>query len=454
VADVHLGAPESVDQSGIAVGLLAGSSSVPLEATDSQASQRQPQRHRATAALVALWALAVLVTAALVDQRYRGAVSGSTGADFLIYLHAAHLVVAGHNPYQGSGAFLYPPTLALLLAPFLHAAPFHVFRAWTVLELAALLLGIGTFVALEASKLRAWMQPVLFILCAVTALHFWPLTVGLFLGQADAFVFAALMLSAWAASRDRPTARGVLIGVAGLLKTWPAAAVVSLCQKNNERRLRAAAAFVVTILIAPVLAVVVGGRSGLIDFVKSVISARSQHLVSDSVWGAPSLLFSKSGLAHPVVVSAPLQVLSTAALLICVVGLLVVALRTSGDKVMCTWNVTFCIVLLLPVSHLAYTLYGLPLLWLWVSRILKSKRLTWQQLLVPAVLFIWWVVQAKAWPDSGSSSAIGAIHYCVVFCANLVACSASVIGARFGQLTAQNDTEWSDSSQVTVAQSS
>jgi hypothetical protein len=97
---------------------------------------------------------------------------------------------------------------------------------------------------------------------------------------------------------------------------------------------------------------------------------------------------------------------------------------------MCTWNVTFCIVLLLPISHLAYTLYCLPVLWLWTSRILERRHLTWQQFLVPGVLIVWWLVQTKAWPDSGSSSSISAAKYCVVFGANLVACSASVIGAR------------------------
>ena len=146
------------------------------------------------------------------------------------------------------------------------------------------------------------------------------------------------------------------------------------------------------------------------------------------------MLFSNSGLAHPVIVSAPLQVMCTAALLIWVVGLLAVTLRTSGDRVMCTWNVTFCIVLLLPVSHLAYTLYCLPVLWLWASRILEGERHSWKQFLVPAVLFVWWIVQTKSWPDSGSSSEIGAAHYCIVFVANFVACSASVIGARFPEL--------------------
>jgi hypothetical protein len=388
-----------------------------------------------------LWVLAAAVTAVLIHQRYRAAVSGSIGSDFLIYLRAAHLVATGHSPYQSNGAFVYPPTLALLLAPFTHQPPIRVFRAWTLLELAALIVGVSAFVAMQAPKLRSWLLPILFIICVVTVFHFWPLTLGLFLGQADAFVFSALMLSTWAATQDWPATRGVFIGLAGLLKTWPAAVILSLGQRGTKRRLRAVAAFVVTALVAPILALAFGGGSGLVDFVKSVVSARSQHLVSDSVWGAPSLLFSNSGLARPVIVSVPMQVVVTAVLLIWVVGLLVVALRTSGDKVMCTWNVTFCIVLLLPVSHLAYTLYCLPVLWVWVSYVMESKRLTWHQLLVPVFLFLWWIVQTKAWPDSGSSAAISSIHYCVVFTANLIACTVSVLGARFMLLSGPRQSE-------------
>jgi hypothetical protein len=207
--------------------------------------------------------------------------------------------------------------------------------------------------------------------------------------------------------------------------------VLVLWQRGTERRLRAAVSFVVVLMVAPVLALVVGGASGLVDFVKSAVSAGTQHLVNDSVWGAPGLLFSNSGLARPLAVSAPLQVVSTAILLIWVVGLLALALRTGGDKVMATWNVTLCVVLLLPVSHLAYSLYGLPILWLWISYLLEVKLTRWQQGIVPVVLLMWWVVQTRAWPDTGSSPTIGSLHYVVIFGANLVAVTASVIGARF-----------------------
>jgi hypothetical protein len=106
------------------------------------------------------------------------------------------------------------------------------------------------------------------------------------------------------------------------------------------------------------------------------------------------------------------------------------ALRTAGDQVMATWNVTLCVVLLLPVSHLAYSLYGLPILWLWISYLLEDKLTRWQQAVVPLVLLLWWAVQTRSWPDTGSSATIGSMHYVVIFVANLAAVTVSVIGAR------------------------
>jgi hypothetical protein len=234
------------------------------------------------------------------------------------------------------------------------------------------------------------------------------------------------MFSAWAASRSWPATRGAFLGVAGLIKAWPAAAAVSLFQRGSADRRRSLVAFVVTLLVAPVLAVAFGGGSGLMSFAKSVFDARQQALISNSVWGIPKLLFSGSGLARPLFVSHPLQIAAELVLLAWVVGLVVVALRTRGDAVLCTWNVTLCLVLLLPVSHLAYTVLALPLLWLWGTRVLTGRPLDRWEVGAFVVLLLWWIVQTKAWPGDGSSNSISSIRFSVVFAANLVACSASV----------------------------
>ena len=121
-----------------------------------------------------------------------------------------------------------------------------------------------------------------------------------------------------------------------------------------------------------------------------------------------------------------------------VVGLLVIALRTPGDPSLCMWNVTLCVVLLLPVSHLAYTLYALPILWVWASRVLvRAPRWNWQEITVLAVLLLWWGVQypRRTNQDLGPEPTISSLRYCVVFGANLIVCTFSVLGANVARRT-------------------
>jgi hypothetical protein len=200
-------------------------------------------------------------------------------------------------------------------------------------------------------------------------------------------------------------------------------------------------AFAVTVVLAPVLALVPGGLSELSKFIRDVFDARSQHLISDSVWGAPALNFSHSGLAHPVLVSAPLQVVVTIVLIAWVLALVALTLRTAGSGfagVLAFWNVAFSVVLLLPVSHLAYTIIGLPILWSWIGLLMAQWRPQgqWRRadgivMAATAVLVLWWIVLNKTWPDNGSSVAISSLRYSVVFVADLIACSASVFGLRW-----------------------
>ena len=374
--------------------------------------------------LVAAWVGAIAVTGALLVARYRGAVRGAVGGDFMIYLNAAREVAAGHSPYLVVG-YRYPPIVALLLAPFSHSAPSHVWKVWTGLQLCALMIGLAAFVASEIPMLPRWRRPVLVAFCAVTCLHFWPLTLELFLGQADAFVLAVLLLSVWAST---PVTRAGLLGVAGLLKGWSATFGVALLQRGVHLRRSTIVAFGVPLLIALLSTLLFGWHAGFIRFFQSVFGSQG-HLVSDSVWGVPRLLFTRTDIARPVFVSALFATLVTAALAAWVAALLVATLRTAGDPSMCMWNATLCVVLLLPASHRWYSLYAVPVLWVWTARALAARRPTRTQIAVLAVALLWWLVQTKAWPDNGSSSSITSLRYSVVFAANIVLCTTSVLGS-------------------------
>jgi len=379
----------------------------------------------------ALWAAALAATAVLVYFRYHAASGAPVGIDFSYFLDAARNVAAGRSPYAGVKAYVYPPPMALLLAPFAHISTRELWRAWTALVVGAPVIGVAAFVLTRSGRMGWWLRPVGFALCGFTVLYsrYWPVSRDLTLGQSDTIVFAVLVLSALAASRSRPTARGALIGVAGLVKVWPAAAGLALIQPGLQRRRPALVALGAVVLVAP-LSALVFGWTGLVGFAKNVFDARQQHLVSDSVWSAPALLFSHSGLARPVLVSGAVQVGVSAILAAGVLALLVVALRTPGDPALCTWNVTFCVLLLLPVSHRQYAIYVLPLLWWWAAGVVHRGPVDRREMVVVAVLALWWLDQTVAWPYNGSSAAISSVRYCVPFAADLVACTASVIGAR------------------------
>lgn len=390
-------------------------------------------RHRTvvTATTVLLWALAAGLTVYLVCRRYETASSGAVGSDFRIFLRAARNIAAGRSPYAGDRSYVYPPPLAMLLVPLIHLQSAQLWRVWTSLVTGASVVAAGAFVASQRARLAPWLWPILFAFCAFTSLyiHYWPLSRDLWLGQSDTLAFAAIMLSASAATRGRPGRRGMWVGVAGLVKLWPAAIGVALFQRDSGRRRPAMVALSAVLVVGPALALLLGGGPGLAAFLRDDLAAGKQHLVNDSVWGAPGLLFSRSGMARPLYVSTELRLLASMILAAWVLGLLVVILRTAGDPALCTWNVTFCVILLLPVSHRQYAIYALPLLWSWAAYLAGPARINAVAVAAFLVMTCWWLLQTEAWPYRGSSAAISSVRYCVPFAADMVACTTSVMAA-------------------------
>jgi hypothetical protein len=378
-----------------------------------------------------LWVVASAVVLTLAYRRYDSALRGGVGGDFRLYFNAARAVVAGHSPYTVAW-YVYPPVIAVLLAPIAHVDVHSVWKLWTGTSCAALFVSSVLVVLSLNRRLSPVQRPVLFAIAGITAFHFWPTTITLWLGQADTFVLVLLAASALATQRGRSRFAGFMLGLAGLAKAWPASAAITVLRREYQRRWLTFAAFGVTIIVAPILAVAMGGITELSQLLRVVFDARTQHLVSDSVWGIPSLNFSHSGLAHPVLVSVPVQAIATIFLLAWVIALAIVSLRSNGsDMVLGFWNVVFCIILVLPISHIWYAIYGLPILWCWIAQAISEwPRPRIAVLVVMAVLVLWWLVFNKAWPDNGSSAAISSLRYSVVFATNLFACTASVLGAR------------------------
>jgi hypothetical protein len=392
--------------------------------------QSPETREGRSALVVVLWIVAGAFAAAAIVVRYIPAHRAPPPDDFLTFLQAARNIASDISPYTNNPKYVYPPLLGFLGAPFSHISTIYIWKAWVGTMLVAPLIGVAAFIAIQAKRVTPVAKPIIFILCSVTLyVHYWPLYRELAFGQADTIVFPLIVLAALAASRGRPVWNGIWIGLAGLMKLWPAGIGLSLFQVGKQRRWPAVASLVGSMALAPILAVAVGGASGLKAFYTNVVDADKQHLVNDSVSGATQLLFSKSGLANPVLVSPTLRTIVALALGAWVIGLIAIAIRTSGDPVLCTFNVTFCVILLLPIAHRQYAIYALPLVWLWVLRLWQVPSVRGRDLGVAGVMAAWWVLQTISWPYNGYPPSITAVRYCIPFIADLIVCTISVLAA-------------------------
>ena len=388
-----------------------------------------------------LWLLAISATGALAYWRYSllenvvPAGPSGNGGDFWTYLQGARQLSAGRGLYSFSDiskgfGYVYSPLLAVVLIPFSAAATVHVWHVYTALAIAFLVLFAVLVTMTRAPYLPSWRQPVFFGFASFTVLVFMPTEAELSNGQADAFVLVFLAAAVLAAASGWPAAAGMLTGVGGLIKTWPTIIALAFFRRGYRGRLRALAGLVATLTVGPVLALATGGIPGLMDFFRVTVDARSQQLVSYSVWGVPKILFSRSGLARPLFVSSPVQAAVTFTLAALVLGLLVLGLRWGENSALGFWHVAGCVVLILPVSHSAYTLYLLPLFWIWGSRWLAVPRFSGLVAMVAALLALWWLALFHTQWDSGPLTG-SSLRYSVLFFANFAAVALSTIADLF-----------------------
>ncbi len=392
-----------------------------------------------------LWVLALGLLVGLCAARYRGALAGAvTGAnsvDFRFFFHAGVLVSEGRNPFATDTAYVYFAPIALVLSPFAHTAPVDVLRGWTVLELAAFTAAVATMTRALRSRLGApWHVPVFFAICTTTGLHLWPMTFELFVSNDDIFVLLLVVVAAATWRAERPLWFGAAVGAACLIKVWPVLLLLAVLQTGIDtgRRLRAVAATALVIVVGLVTNLIPAGIPEFRSFFTRIFQEKSQQLVSDSIGGIPRLLFSKSGLARPVVVSSELRYLLMAVLGLWVVGMLVLSLRTRAEPMLCVVNTMLFAILVLPVSHLQYTILALPVLWYWVAQ-LSVLIDGWRRaggarvvtILLVAAVIGWYLVQERAWPGDASPASVSAVRFTVVFSANLALFSASVLAGWF-----------------------
>jgi hypothetical protein len=367
-------------------------------------SPQPPERMRSrTVVAAALWASVVLGTAVLVVERFRGAVGdASAGMDLGFFLEGARAVEADGTPYAAD-MYVYSPLLALVLGPVEGGARAQL-DWWTTMSLAA---GVGAVALVVASlwqDLGTLARPLVAGVASVTLLASWPVVLILWLGQVDLVLLALLALAVLLGARGRPTAGAFVVGLAAALKTWAGGLVLWGFRRGGDWRaslVGVGAAIGLTVLVSTVAV----GWNAVPQWVVRTLAASDQSLTSYSAWGAGRDLFTASGvLARPLVESATLATVATVVLGAWALALLVVALRRPGDARVSAWNIMACLLLLLPVSHLAYRVLALPLLWVWPALVQRAGRAHWAVLM--AVLGVCWYLGFRLVPgDPGSVDA-------------------------------------------------
>lgn len=389
-----------------------------------------------------LWVAAAAVMAGLVVSRYRGAIGVSpltNGAniDFRAFFDAGHTVARDGNLYPPDGVYVYFAPLALVLSLFSNLSPITVLKGWTVAELAAFVAAAGLLVYALRSRLPSWWEaPTLFAFCAVTGLHLWAMTFEFFVSNDDIFVLLTVVLAGIALRDDHPITFGVLVGVAMLIKVWPVLLVVAVLQKGLRARDRVAAvlALVAVGIVGLATNLIPAGTPGVTGFFIMLNRMKAQGGISWSVGGIPRILFTKSDLGRPVLVSSDVRYLATGLLLLWVLGVLTLCLQCPGDRMLGVFNVMLFAVLIDPVSHLAYSILALSIIWFWVAHYrVFLDRCGWRgrelavRIMVVAAVTVWYLVQQKAWPDSPMASSLSESP---VFLVNLFLLTASVVGGR------------------------
>lgn len=148
--------------------------------------------------------------------------------DFLTYWDASNNVAAGRSPYEwltenppGSEMFVsvyvYPPLLALLLAPLTQALDYLTAR-WLWLAFSMLCLAVGVALVWRSSGLRI-RNPLVLVSClALLPTATWALVIGQLSPQ-----LLLLIAGAFAAlGARRPAVAGVFVAFGAYLKSFPA----------------------------------------------------------------------------------------------------------------------------------------------------------------------------------------------------------------------------------------
>ncbi len=283
-----------------------GGASLPIE--PARLSPSAHALHRVGRALAILVLLALLGLSGL---RVVGLVDSMLveGDDFTPYWNGATSVAGGQNPYgwlaenrpQEVRDFIYPPLLALVLAPFTGLVDYPTARwAWLWFSVACML--VGLVLTWRTSGLQAHGRPVLALLPFLALV---PPTMGaLGFGQlSPQLLLVAAATYAAAVEKRRPGLAGALIAVGAYLKSFPAVLGIYLLARRQWAGCLAA---VGTALALVALSVLVLGWPAHWDYLTGVVPAQRRWFAAMSnisFTGFFTRLFAANGFTAPIVVA-------------------------------------------------------------------------------------------------------------------------------------------------------
>ena len=199
-------------------------------------------------------------------------------SDFPNYYTGSHLVLAGvncdslyNNAWFGAqavavglssrAAFIpFPPATVFVMMPVAWLAPLPALRAWTLLNIALLLVAI---VLLRSITKRDAIWCALIVLASGQAL-----ANNFRLGQAYLVLTVGVLLIYRGMQRDRSFAAGVALGVGAAIKYFPAMYALLLVNRKEWRTLFWAGISFTAIVIA---AIAVVGIPAHVDFLSRII---------------------------------------------------------------------------------------------------------------------------------------------------------------------------------------
>ena len=198
------------------------------------------------------------------------------------------------------GRYLYPPTFAILIQPFLLLSPYAASLLWFFVNVGLLLAGVG--ILLSQSNLRDYRMRVALLLLPVL---FTPVLMTLYLGQVNILIFTLIVLVWLTFVQGRQFTSGVMLALAVWIKIWP---IILIAYFVWKREWKVVISSLIGLLLIGALTFALAGEGQMMSFFADKLPEISRgtepgidHL-NQSIPGIFAKMFApRSDYVHPLI---------------------------------------------------------------------------------------------------------------------------------------------------------